>query len=97
MNAGDYTIEYCPFCEHESYIHSRGITPCMNCGKPLAPCSVCYEEILVHQENGDTEYHSGCEINGCPYGCHCDSRDEFLQPTMPKLTEEEIRFCDNNL
>lgn len=42
----DYTIEYCPYCEKEQVIFSRGITKCPDCGKPLAPCSVC-EECVV--------------------------------------------------
>lgn len=43
FRAEDYTIEYCPWCENEVVIHSKGITACPECGKPLAPCSVCEE------------------------------------------------------
>ena len=41
LKAEDYTFEYCPFCENEVVIHATGITACPECGKPLAPCSVC--------------------------------------------------------
>lgn len=41
LKAEDYTIEFCPWCENEVVIHSKGITACPECGKPLAPCSVC--------------------------------------------------------
>lgn len=88
MKRNDYTIEYCPYCESESYIHATGITACQHCGKPLAPCSVCSDE------------HKGCMTDppeACPYGCHCDSSDEFKKITMPPLTKGEIRFCERNL
>lgn len=42
-NLEDYTIEWCPWCENEQVIFSKGITRCPDCGKPLAPCSVCEE------------------------------------------------------
>lgn len=41
FNPDDYTIEFCPWCETEQFIYSTGITACPNCGKPLAPCSMC--------------------------------------------------------
>lgn len=44
MNRLDYTIEYCPWCDQETAIHAIGITACPNCGKPLAPCSVCHAD-----------------------------------------------------
>lgn len=43
-NLEDYTLECCPYCDcSEQVIFSKGITRCPNCGKPLAPCSVCEE------------------------------------------------------
>ena len=41
QNIDNYTIEYCPFCDSEVVIYSTGITACPECGKPLAPCSMC--------------------------------------------------------
>lgn len=37
----NYTPEYCPWCDSEQIIYANGITACPNCGRPLAPCSVC--------------------------------------------------------
>ena len=41
FKAEDYTLEYCPFCDSEVVIYSKGVTACPECGAPLAPCSVC--------------------------------------------------------
>lgn len=84
LRRNDYTIEFCPYCENEVYIHATGITKCPECGKPLAPCSVCMEE------------HIGCH-EPCPYGCQCDNTDEHKKATMPPLNEEEINFCKKTL
>ena len=40
LNAGDYTIEPCPWCGSEQVIYAMGVTRCV-CGKPLAPCTMC--------------------------------------------------------
>lgn len=61
MKISDYTIEYCPWCDSEQVIYSKGITACPNCGKPLAPCSVC----------------DCCNYDICPYGCDGSKNDEF--------------------
>lgn len=52
-NIEDYTIECCPFCDSEQVIFSKGVTRCPDCGKPLAPCSVCEECV--------TECPYGCD------------------------------------
>lgn len=80
FKAEDYTIEYCPWCDSEQIIYSHGVTACPNCGKPLAPCSVCIDE------NGDCNYAT------CPYGCTGGSDDAFKKITMPKITTREIEF-----
>lgn len=41
--AEDYVSEYCPFCDSEVVVYSKGITACPECGKPLAPCATCAE------------------------------------------------------
>lgn len=90
LRRNDYTIEFCPYCENEVYIHATGITKCPECGKPLAPCSVCMEEhIGCHATQGATQ--------PCPYGCQCDNTDEYKKATMPPLKEEEINFCKKTL
>lgn len=43
LNPENYTTEFCPYCEGEQVIFSKGITKCPECGKPLVPCSVCKE------------------------------------------------------
>ena len=83
MNREDYTIEYCPFCDQEVAIRAHGVTACPECGKPLAPCSVCHDE------------RGGC-IDPCPYGCKGTGEDEFKPVTNPPMTEEEIRFAFEN-
>lgn len=83
VNAKDYTIEFCPWCEQEVAIHSKGITACPNCGKPLAPCSVCQDE------------RGGC-ISPCPYGCTGGEADELKPVTMPAMTPAEIDFNMKN-
>lgn len=42
-NLDNYTIEYCPWCDMDQVIFSKGVTRCPECGKPLAPCSMCEE------------------------------------------------------
>lgn len=56
----NYTIEYCPWCDTEVVIYSKGVTACPNCGKPLAPCSAC---------------EGKCQ-EPCPYGCDGTENDE---------------------
>lgn len=75
-NIDDYTIEYCPYCENEVAIYSKGITACPECGKPLVPCTVCDD----------------CEISddGCPYGCTGGAEDEFKKVTNLPISKEEI-------
>lgn len=68
-----YTIEYCPFCDNEVVIFSKGVTACPECGKPLAPCSMCED----------------CNYEKCPYGCTGCSEDEFKEVTNPTITREE--------
>ena len=46
MKLEDYTLEYCPFCEQEVAIRSKGVTACPECGKPLAPCSACSDNCV---------------------------------------------------
>ena len=79
MKAKDYTVEYCPYCDGEVAIRSYGVTACPRCGKPLAPCSVCFDE------------EKGCRF--CPYGCKCNAEDEFIPITNPPMTAEEIAFA----
>ena len=85
MKPEDYAIEYCPYCEQEVVIHSRGVTACPSCGKPLAPCSVC-----------TLEQYDCCLPNPCPYGCTGGAADEFLPITNPPMTAEEITFAEAN-
>ena len=85
MKPEDYTIEYCPYCDQEVAIRSHGITACPSCGKPLAPCSVCFDE------------QGGCEVlKSCPYGCTGGTEDEFKPITNPHMTAEEIAFAEAN-
>lgn len=85
MDRRDYTIEYCPFCDSEVAIRSHGVTACPECGKPLAPCSVCQEE------------RGGCNATeSCPYGCKGGAEDEFKTITNPPMTEEEVSFAKAN-
>lgn len=77
MKLEDYTVEYCPWCEEEVVIHAEGITACPTCGKPLAPCSVCWDT------------YGGCH-EPCPYGCTGGEADEKKPVTTPPITQEEI-------
>ena len=82
----DCTIEYCPHCDMEVAIRSKGVTACPECGRPLAPCSVCWHE------NG------GCRMSptnpdACPYGCTGGEADERKPITAPPMTPEEIAFA----
>lgn len=85
MKPEDYTIEYCPFCDTEVAIRSHGVTACPECGKPLAPCSVCHDE------------RGGClKSEPCPYGCLSGgdgSEDENIPITNPPMTPEEVTFA----
>ena len=77
INLDDYTVEYCPFCDSEQVIYAKGITACPNCGKPLAPCSMCDD----------------CDYTTCPYGCTGAPDDEYKEitnPAIPKKLAEEI-------
>lgn len=76
MNRDDFTLEYCPWCDNEVVIHATGITACPECGKPLAPCSVCTAE------------NDGCH-EPCPYGCDGTEADEQKTVTMPPVSEAE--------
>lgn len=79
MKIEDYALEYCPYCDKDVVIHAHGITACSECGKLLAPCTVC------HDENG------GCH-DPCPYGCTGGPEDEFKPVTMPPITPAEEAF-----
>lgn len=81
MREKDYTIEYCPYCDQEVAIRSHGVTACPECGKPLAPCSTCYDE------------QGGCHIANCPYGCTGGAEDEFKPVTNSPMTADEIAFA----
>lgn len=72
IDLNDFTIEYCPFCDSEQVIYSKGVTACPDCGKPLAPCSMC--------EN--------CDYGTCPYGCTGGAEDEFKEVTNPPISKE---------
>ena len=85
MNPEDYTIEFCPYCEREVAIRSHGVTACPECGRPLAPCSVCHDEC------------GGCKaMEPCPYGCTGGAEDEFKPITEPPMMDEEIAFAFEN-
>lgn len=71
-----FIIEYCPFCDSEQVIFSEGITACPECGKPLAPCSVC---------------ENGCS-GECPYGCNGTEDDERKPVTNPKITPDDAAW-----
>lgn len=73
-NKDKYTIEYCPFCDTEQVIYSTGITACPNCGKPLAPCSMC----------------ETCDYDTCPYGCTGGEEDELKVITNPKIAKDQV-------
>lgn len=83
MKPEDYTIEYCPYCDEYVAIRSHGVTACPSCGKPLAPCSVCFDEL------GD------CDYALCPYGCK-GAGDDVIPITNPPMTAEEIAFAEAN-
>lgn len=70
----NYTIEWCPFCDSEQVIYSKGITACPECGAPLAPCSMC----------------EGCNYDTCPYGCTGGPEDEFKEVTNPPIPEDVV-------
>lgn len=70
----DFASEYCPFCGSEVVIYSKGVTACPECGKPLAPCSMCEE----------------CNYDKCPYGCTGGDTDEFKRITNQRITQAEI-------
>ena len=75
INLADYTIEYCPFCDTEQVIYAKGVTACPNCGKPLAPCSMC--------EN--------CDYSTCPCGCTGGAEDEFKKVTNEPISKEQAK------
>lgn len=75
INLADYTIECCPFCDTEQVIFAKGVTACPNCGKPLAPCSMC--------EN--------CDYSTCPYGCTGGAEDEFKKITNEAISKERAK------
>lgn len=70
-----YTIEYCPNCDSEQVIYTKGITACPNCGFPLAPCSCCSE----------------CDYNTCPYGCSGTYKDKYKKITNPIISKDEAQ------
>lgn len=72
-NIGDFTIEYCPWCDNDTVIYKIGVTACPECGKPLAPCSMCVR----------------CNYETCAYGCTGGKEDEFKTITNPKITSKE--------
>lgn len=73
----DYTWEFCPECDTEQVIYSKGITACPNCGAPLAPCSCCED---------------GCNYETCPYGCTGGEEDSYKAVTNPPISKEEQRW-----
>lgn len=81
MNAMEYTIEMCPNCMTEQVIYSKGITPCSNCGHPLAPCSVCEE----------------CNYDTCPCGCDGTENDSYKRVTNPVIPEDLQKKLYNEL
>lgn len=72
IDLSDYTLEYCPWCDSEQVIYAEGVTACPDCGKPLAPCSMCEE----------------CDYDTCPYGCTGGAEDEFKPITNPPISPE---------
>ena len=75
INPSNYTIEYCPFCDSEQVIYAKGITACPECGKPLAPCSMCEE----------------CNYATCPYGCTGGVEDEHKEVTNPPISRKKAQ------
>lgn len=75
-NLDDYTIEWCPWCDSEQVIFSKGVTACPNCGLPLAPCSMC----------------ESCNYDDCPYDCDGTENDERKLITNREITEEEQKL-----
>lgn len=73
----NYTIEYCPHCDSEVAIYSRGITACPNCDERLAPCSICDDCI------------EKCPYY-CDPGCDCDESIEHW-PTQT-ISDEEVEL-----
>lgn len=84
LDRRSYTTEYCPWCDTEQVIYARGVTACPSCGKPMAPCSVCHDEL-----NGECP-------NECPYGCKGTAGDENKSITNPPITEAEIKWFHSN-
>ena len=79
----DYTLEYCPHCDTEVFIHAHGTTRCPNCKVVLFPCSVCNDE------------HGGCkQTEPCPYGNPNEA--DGREPTNPDMSEDELKWCENN-
>ena len=72
-NIHNYTIEYCPWCDTDQVIFANGVTACPNCGKSLAPCSMC----------------EGCNYANCPYECDGSENDGNKPITNRPITEEE--------
>lgn len=75
--AEDYTWEYCPECDTDQVIYSKGVTACPNCGAPLAPCSCCED---------------GCDYSTCPYGCTGGEEDSYKAVTNPPISEDERKW-----
>ena len=77
-----FTVEWCPCCNFETIIWSRGISRCQFCGSPIVPCSAC------HYSNGD-----GC-YEKCPYSCGEVSYSSEQDITMPKIEFETVEDCE---
>lgn len=65
-----YCVEMCPGCGNEQVIYTTGITPCPDCGYPIAPCVMC----------------ESCDYQSCPYGCDGTESDSKKAVTRPMIS-----------
>lgn len=75
INPGDYTIEWCPYCEAEQVVYTEGITSCQ-CGATLLPCSAC---------EGSS---GGCSTETCPYKDVAEDEEKRKSLAKPAIPAE---------
>lgn len=57
MNLKHITFEWCPYCEYEVEIYSKGVQQCPSCSEEILPCSECVKQNCLK----------------CPYGKNSDT------------------------
>ena len=56
MNLKHITFEWCPYCEYEVEIYSKGVQQCPSCSEEILPCSECVKQncLKCPYEKSDT-------------------------------------------